>query len=72
MYQVRNGKEGKPLNFRLCDTHGIEKCMADFLSVGLSINVTLCVIVSRRSIVVTCDVRGKPDDCCGCCYTLKD
>lgn len=25
MYQVRNGRMGKPLNFRLCDTKGLEK-----------------------------------------------
>jgi len=25
MYQVRNGQAGKPLNFRLCDTRGLEE-----------------------------------------------
>ena len=25
MYQVRNGRKGKPLIFRLCDTRGLEK-----------------------------------------------
>lgn len=25
MYQVRKGRVGKPLNFRLCDTKGLEK-----------------------------------------------
>lgn len=25
MYQVRKGRSGRPLNFRLCDTKGLEK-----------------------------------------------